>query len=1200
MFRIRNLCLPALPGVVLALTASCSSSNAPPPPPVDPVPPVDPAPPVDPPPPGPRAGADRTAVSLGVTIDARDDAGAPRLIRAIVPRAGAPGTTAEQAARDHLAALAPLWVSQQRAADLTTHSVQRLRNGASVVRLQQQIGGIDLHQGEIRVLVDPDGALAAVSGTLQPDAGRPQFGSTAIAAVERSLDALYGTARAHPAIAEAPNGTTAGYLALIVAWTPEFRVEHARAKREVLFDAGRPIPIWVVELLAEKMGPDHRVEPAARRFLISDLDGHVVRNVNLTASDSFVYRALAETSGNRSPLDGPLQSFTPHPAGVPDGSVPDFGPYNLVVMEAFNRSHDPWLGTMATTTTGNNVDAYADIAPPSGFGPGDIRPEVRGGRTLNYRYDFTAEPLATPDQSKAAAVNVFFVTNWLHDWYYDSGFTEATGDAQLDNFGRGGAGGDPLVAHAQANALGGSRDNANMTTPADGLSPTMNMFLWSGAVEVSLVTPTASVAASELVNGPRNFELTDEVVLVEDVTGGSHTACVPISGAVSGKIALIEYGFGCASETVVDNAKAAGAVGAILMIAIPGFPSFSLSETTTANLPGLVLGFDDGAALEASLPVAVTLHRTTTLEHDGDFDNAIIAHEWGHYLHHRLASCEVTNQCFAMSEGWGDFNALLMMLRPTDDRDGTFGTGLYALTAGGFASFGFQDPGYFGIRRYPYSTNRAKNALSLRHIGDDNALPDVPTNPGPVGNGNSEVHNAGEIWAESLWEVYNVLIDAHGVVESHRRMTDYIVAGLLLTPPEATYVEARDALLAAAGALDTDDMILMAAAFAGRGSGTCAVAPPRTSFNLTGVVESGTVAARLETSAATLIDDGASCDHDGYLDPGESGTLRLTIANSGIIAAEAVVVKATTTSSGVSFGKPITIPSIAARTQIDVAIPVKLAATAPTNASLDISITVDGDAGCNTRQQVVAFHERMGVDEVAGSATTDTLETKLLAWTPTGPTAGELWHRVSGVGANHVLFGIDADSPRDTQVVSPVFQASPTAPLVVTLKHAYDLEAQPDFGQFFDGGVVEISNNGGATWRDVTEVGVDPGYPVQINPFDPDNPLVGRLAFGGTSPAFPALQPLVLNFGTQFAGQAVQIRFRLGSDFCCTASGWTLDDIAVTGITNRPFPGLVPEPTKCTAVAAATAREPEHSAVLEVRGAPHRSLAGVPGASEAP
>jgi len=984
MFRISAV---IRPGLALALVASCSPPSTPPAPAPDPQPTTDPG--------TVQPDGDQLAVSLGVAVDARDDRGAPRLVRTIAPRpARRAGMTADEAARDHLAALTPLWLSNQRPAELTTSNQQRLRNGAQIVLLRQQIDHVDIHDGELRVMIQPDGSLAAISGTVLATSGPAKLQSTAAVAVDHALDALYGAARSRPAVTD--GNDVAGFRELSVAAAPDFRVDSARAKPELLVDGTQRTAVWNVELFADKPGFDGRVEPAARQYLIAD-DGRVMLDVDLTANDSFVYRVFADTIGARTPFDGALQSFNPHPTGRPDGSLPGPESYNLVVMEAFNGPRDPWLSTTATTTTGNNVDAFADFTPPAGFSPGDIRPEVRAGRTLNYRYDFTAEPLATPTQSKAAVVNLFYVTNWLHDWYYDSGFTEATRNGQVNNLGRGGVGGDPLIVRAQSNALGGSRDNANMSTPADGRSPVMNMFLWSGAVQTSLTTPTATPATAIFINGARNFNFGGAVVLADNATGTGHTACVPLTASVAGKIALVEYDNSCTSAVVVDNVKAAGAIGIIAAIVIPNTPLQTLTGSTTANLPGLIISNEDGQALKAALPVTVNLLRTSTIEADGDLDNAIVAHEWGHYLHHRLASCGASQQCRSMSEGWGDFVALHMTLRASDTRDGTFGAVLYALTAGGFVQGGALDPGYFGIRRYPYSRDHSKNPYSFRHIGDDNPLPsDIPPNPRPATRPNSEVHNAGTVWTQMLWEVYNVLIDEHGFTEARRRMSDYVVSGLLLTPPEATYTEARDAILAAASALDSDDMLLMAAAFAGRGAGTCALSPARNSATMTGVVESGTIVAKLATSRATLTDSGTPSDRDGVLEPGEAGALRITVANASALAAEDVVVTATTTTPGVTLGNPINAGIVAGLSQADIQIPVKIAASAPLNAPLDIVVQVTSSAGCGTGRLVVELHQRIGVPGI-----TDTTDGLLAASAPEpgAPAASAAEHADGGVVA---------------------------------------------------------------------------------------------------------------------------------------------------------------------------------------------------------
>ena len=75
----------------------------------------------------------------------------------------------------------------------------------------------------------------------------------------------------------------------------------------------------------------------------------------------------------------------------------------------------------------------------------------------------------------AAETSLFLAVNFAHDFFYDLGFDEASGNFQLNNFGRGGVGGDSLRAVARA----GGRNNATFETdPNDGVSPIMSMFLW--------------------------------------------------------------------------------------------------------------------------------------------------------------------------------------------------------------------------------------------------------------------------------------------------------------------------------------------------------------------------------------------------------------------------------------------------------------------------------------------------------------------------------------------------------------------------------------------------------------------------------------------------------------------------------------------------------------------------------------------------
>ncbi|HET9623052.1 MAG TPA: M36 family metallopeptidase [Kofleriaceae bacterium] len=888
---------------------------------------------------------------MGVSVVASAPTGAPSLVRAIAPRPSPAGMTAVAAAQAHVAALAPLWVGQAPAMALADNGSQALRNGATLVKLVQHVNGVPVNHGELHVLLHTDGSLAAVSGTLLPAmASAPGFASTSSAALGHALDQHFGAK--HPAMTvTAGKPGDAGWEALQVASSGAQSVSSARARRTMAQVGNQLVAAWEVEVEGDG-APDAKADPsiptyAAHSYLVADATGQILDDVDLVQRDAFVYRAYMETTGNRRPLDGPLAGFSPHPTGVPDGSKATLVPANLVVQDSFNGPLDPWLPSNATTTSGNNAEAFADLDANRVFNGADVRPIVKSGRVLNYIYDHTAEPLATPEQSEAAAVNSFFVVNWMHDWYYDSGFTEATGNAQADNLGRGGVANDPLLVTAQAGANAGLRNNADMATPADGARPRMRMFLWTAGTLTGLNGPGGTPHTEAFVAGPRNFDLTGELVAVTDNTAPFDDGCETITNgaALAGKIALVTFSGTCGSLATVNNVAAAGAIGIVL--ADGGFDDpRAFAGSAAANIPGLAIGKAAEQPLLAALAAGpVTIEITSQIagvERDGDLDNGVVSHEWGHYLHHRLAVCggAGSQQCAGMSEGWGDFNALMMLAHEGDNRNGVYAEGLYALEDGVTP-----DVGYFGIRRFPYSRDRTKNDLSFRHIGDENALPTAT--PGHPGGVNSEVHNAGEIWASMMWEAFNVVADAHGVDVARRRMADYVVAGLLLAPRNATFTEQRDAILIGASALDSDDMLLMAGAFAGRGIGSCAASPDRASVNNAGVVESGTLAARLAVGGLTVTDDGKLGDHDGILDPGESGTLRLTLANSGVIAAENVVVTATSANTGVKLGAPLKIAAQPLFSSSTLSIPVQLATSAPVNTKITINVHVAAQQTCS-------------------------------------------------------------------------------------------------------------------------------------------------------------------------------------------------------------------------------------------------------------
>jgi extracellular elastinolytic metalloproteinase len=209
-------------------------------------------------------------------------------------------------------------------------------------------------------------------------------------------------------------------------------------------------------------------------YVIDSVDApDVLFRKNLTSQCAF-YRVHNTGDSLFRPEDGPAPG-TPHPTGLPDGFQAPPLPETLVELNSLLPDH-PWLPPGATITSGNNCIAYADLSGPDGLGPGDVFGQATSPDVFDHSYDHSL-PASSQENLQASLVGMFFHVNWLHDRWYEAGFDEAAGNAQMDNFGFGGVDGDPILA--EGHDFSGT-DNAQMFTPADGASPKMEMFEFRG------------------------------------------------------------------------------------------------------------------------------------------------------------------------------------------------------------------------------------------------------------------------------------------------------------------------------------------------------------------------------------------------------------------------------------------------------------------------------------------------------------------------------------------------------------------------------------------------------------------------------------------------------------------------------------------------------------------------------------------------
>jgi hypothetical protein len=722
---------------------------------------------------------------------------------------------------------------------LVTSETKSRHSGITHVYLRQRVDGREVFGADSNFNVGPDGALLS-------------FGTSFLPGVRESVN------RTSPEIGAAAAAAAAAAHVGLVPTQPFSAIESKDGVEQetVLTEGGIASTPIVAKLVYQPVDPaDVRlawqvdIDEASRQHLwritVDAGTGEVLNQEDYVVEDNWDLPSDAgEAFGGVTSEgdDGDAVAALSSPTPAFDGSSyrvfampkesPNDGSQSLVENPADATAspfgwHDTnqTPGAEFTLTRGNNVHAYLD---QDASNAADAGADVDGGAGLDF--DFAAN-LAEHAQNyrEAVVTNLFYWNNLFHDVLYRYGFDEASGNFQANNYGRGGLGGDYVRAEA---ADGAGTNNANFSTPVEsGTSagtPRMQMFLWPGdqfgspnQVVVDGVgtfnatwarfspAPTVAGTAGAIVNGGNGC------------TTGDYLGAPPADW-----IAIVTgNNTGCQN---IDKARAAAAAGAKALIVAHTSSSAPVLTGSLATpgpaIPVASINLADGNTIRTAVaagPVNGTVrkHPSHPGIRDGDFENGIVLHEYGHGVSIRLTGGPATN-CLSGDEqggeGWSDYFAMIMTMNPAiDSGNGQRGMGPYAL---------FQPNRQgAGIRPRPYS-----RVMEIQPFTYDS----IKTGGWLSGGTLAAPHGIGHGWAAVLWDVTWDLIDKHGFNPDlygawnsggNNRALQYVIDGLKLQGCAPGFLAARDAIIEAAEALDPGDSCTLWASFARRGLGYSAV-----------------------------------------------------------------------------------------------------------------------------------------------------------------------------------------------------------------------------------------------------------------------------------------------------------------------------------------------------------------------------------------
>lgn len=817
-----------------------------------------------------------------------------------------------------------------------------------------------------------------------------------------------------------------------------------------------------------------------------------------------------EIVNNASYIVVPFPAESPkHPGGFPATVT------NPWTLSPGNATSLKWHSNGTTDfnySRGNNVWASEDRAAANNSA-GQVATSTTPSDPLNFNFapNFGAPPTQrtpVPNQ-QFNTTNLFYWNNLLHDIAYQYGFDEPSGNFQANNQGRGGMGNDYVVADAQD---GGGTMNANFSTPSDGLRPRMQMYLWDTAASLIVNSPSGMAGTYSAVESA--FSSSNKLVTVgpvtalvawynDNTTGIDHDACGTIANSITGKIALINRG-NCNFSIKIKNAQTAGAIGAIVINNVAGEPIIMGGSDNTVTIPAIMISQEDGQLLSPSIASGLNVTLGAALL-DGDVDNGIVSHEFTHGISNRLTGGPSQSGCLGnaenMGEGWSDYFSLMMTQNWAFS---TLGDGFSSPRAMGTYAAG-QSINGSGIRSQKYCTD-----MTVNNKVYGSSIP-------------AESHDRGEIWCAVLWDMTWNIINQVGNISINLFDANapggnvialkLVMEGMKLQPCEPGFIDGRNAIIQAdINLYGGAHLCAIREAFRRRGMGPNA--SEGSSDDVTDQVPDFSPALKVTlTQSVNEVQEGNQVTY--------TNSVSTCNAVNNYLLTDTLPANVTYVSGG-NYNTANRVVSF----------PVTLAA----GGSQDYSFTVSVNTG--------SYYDASDLmnEPFSGSALPASL-------TATSTTPAN-WNISNGQSTS----APNAAFTADTSVVSIQTLATtnaitlPANQSALSFMHWYNTESG------YDGGVVEISTNGGTTWQDLKNKMILNPYSLSIDAAS-GTTIAGRSAFTGNSGGF---LNTIINLAS-YAGQNIKLRWLFSSDMGTGGTGWYVDDInlkhqAVVNIRSSLYP----------------------------------------------